>query len=479
MGLRSGSLTGSITFGGIASGIPTNEIIDQLLQLERRPIDLLEGQKEDFEGKLSILQDLNSKTLALRDALRKLDNMTNVGTQSFEEEFKKTTSTTTATSDNEDRAKVTATGSAESARIDITVDQLAQNDRHVSTDFSAPTDTITNGTFSVTLNGVTTTLEIDGTNNVIVNGVDTGIDTSVANDTLTGFVEALNASGANLRSYIVDTNIGGTPYRVYIEGDTGASEQITFGDDLSLSFSEEQDAQNARLIFNSINIEGASNVFTDIIQGVSIEALQIGDVKINVTTQSVTNADAIVTAIQDVVSAYTDVVSIIGEQAAVDPTTNRGGPLIGDSTLVTLKRQISSIIASQIGSGNITSSIQIGIELDRDGNLKLDEDKLRSQLSSNLDDVKSFFAGPASFADQLRAVADTFVDPVDGALVTRIQGTTDSIAGLVSNIAGAEERLIRVEENLVRQFSALERLVSDLQLQALFLNQFLLASQNR
>ncbi len=342
MGLRSGSLTGSITFGGIASGIPTNEIIDQLLQLERRPIDLLEGQKEDFEGTLSILQDLSSKTLALRDALRTLDNMTDVGTESFEEEFKKTTSTTTASSSHPDLAKVTATGSAESATILIEVEQLALNDRHVSTGFSAPTDTITNGTFSVTVNGVTTTLEIDGTNNVIVNGVDTGIDTSAPNDTLTGFVEAINASGANLRSYIVDTGLGGNPYRVYIEGDTGASEQITFGDDLSLNFTQQQNAQNARLALDpgagEIDIEGPTNVFTDVIQGVSIEALQIGgqDITINVTTQTVTNADAIVTAIQDVVSAYNDVVSIISDQAEVDPTTNRGGPLSGDSTLVTL-----------------------------------------------------------------------------------------------------------------------------------------------
>ena len=78
MGLRSGSITGSITFGGIASGFPTNEIIDQVLELEQRPIDLLEGQKTDFEEKLAILQDLNTKTLSFRNALRDLDNMTNV-----------------------------------------------------------------------------------------------------------------------------------------------------------------------------------------------------------------------------------------------------------------------------------------------------------------------------------------------------------------------------------------------------------------
>ena len=486
MGLRTGSVTGSITFGGLSSGIPTNEIIDQLLELERRPIDLLEGQKENFQAKLSILQDLNTKTLALRDALRSLDNMTNVGTESFEEEFQKTTITTTATSSHPDLAKATATGSAQSATIKIEVKQLAQNDRHVSQGFSSETSsTITNGTFSVTVNGVTTTLEIDGTNNVIVNGVDTGIDTSAPNDSLTGFVEAINASGANLRSYIVDTNQGGSPYRVYIEGDTGADEQITFGDDRNLNFTQKQDAQDARLALDpgsgEIDIAGPTNVFTDIIQGVSIEALQTGgtDITINVTTESVTNADSIVAAIQDVVSAYNDVVSIIGEQAEVDPTTNRGGPLIGDSTLISLKRQLSNVVASQIGAGTITSAIQIGIELDASGNLSIDEDKLRSKLSSGLDDVKSFFAGSGSFADQLRAIADTFVDPVTGMLVTRIEGTNKSIADLGQSISDAEERLDTVEQELIRQFAALERIISDLQQQSLFLSQFILAIQAR
>ena len=211
--------------------------------------------------------------------------------------------------------------------------------------------------------------------------------------------------------------------------------------------------------------------------GVTIEA-QKADVS-TVTIDIEEDLDAMVAEIAAIVSAYNDIVSIVNEQAEVDPTTNRGGPLIGDSTLVTLKRQLSSIIASQIGSGNIDASIQIGIELDANGVLKLDESELRSELASSLDDVKSFFSGPGSFADQLRAVADTFVDPVDGALVTRIQGTNETIADLVSNIADAEERLIRVEENLVRQFSALERLVSDLQQQALFLDQFLLATLNR
>jgi flagellar hook-associated protein 2 len=374
---------------------------------------------------------------------------------------------------------VTATGSAKSATIVIEVEQLAQNDRHASTGFSAETSTITNGTFSVTVNGVTTTLEVDGTNNVIVNGVDLGVDTSAPNDTLAGFVEAINASGANLRSYIVDTNLGGNPFRVYIEGDTGADEQITFGNDLSLNFSQKQDAQDARLALDpggsEIDIEGPTNVFTDIIQGVSIEALQVSatDITINVTTQSVTNADAVVTAIQNVVGAYNSVIELIEEQGQVDPATNRGGPLLGNSTLLGLRRQLSQIVSSSIGSGNIVAASQIGITGDRTGQLSIDEDKLREELSESLDDVASFFAGLGSFSDQLRAVTDTYLDPVTGLLKARIDGTGKSISDLAEQIEKAEERLETFEENLVRQFVALESAISGLQLQSTFLNQFL------
>jgi flagellar hook-associated protein 2 len=474
MGLR----IGPITFGGLSSGLDTNEIVSKLLELQRRPVTLLEGQKSAFEEKLSIFQDLNTRVLAFRDALRNLDNMSNVGTESAEQEFKKTTTTTTATSSDETIAKATATGAATSATFVIEVEQLAQNDRHVSTGFSAETSTITNGTFSVTVNGVTTTVEVDGTNNVIVNGLDTGVDTSAPNDTLTGFVEALNASGANLRSYIVDTNLTGNPYRVYVEGDTGNDEQITFGDDLSLNFTQKQDAQNARLALDpgagEIDIEGPTNVFTDIIQGVSIEALKLSgtDVTINVTTESVTNADATVTAIESVVAAYNSVLELIEQQAQVDPTTNRGGPLIGDSTLLGLRRQLSQIVASSIGSGNIVAASQIGITTGRTGQLSLDDSKLREELSDSLNDVAAFFAGSGSFADQLRSVADTYVDTVDGLILARINGTNRSISDLGDQIDREEDRLATFEENLVRQFVALESTISGIRSQSTFLTQF-------
>ena len=135
MGLR----IGGITFSGISSGFPTDEIIEQLLELEQRPIDLLEGRKASFEEKLAIFQDLNTRTLALRDALRELDNMNLLGTdQSFEEEFRRFA----GTSSNSTIVTATAGSAATPGTLVIEVTQLATQDRFISDGFAARTDSV-------------------------------------------------------------------------------------------------------------------------------------------------------------------------------------------------------------------------------------------------------------------------------------------------------------------------------------------------
>jgi flagellar hook-associated protein 2 len=373
-----------------------------------------------------------------------------------------------------DSTIVTATADATALprSVSLQVLGLASREREISDGFTELTDTVGSGNFRITLGtGEVTDITIDGSNN-----------------TLEGFVEAINNSGASVRAFILNDG-SANPYRVVIESEeTGSNQTIdaetgTHGSIRnSLNLAETETASDATLRLDPggdfVDITSSTNTFTDVIQGVTFEAHKV-DASTTVTIDIEKDIDAMVTAISGLVSAYNDVVSIIGEQAEVDPITNRGGPLIGDSTLITLKRQLSNVIASEIGSGTITSAIQIGIELDASGNLSVDEDELRSKLSSDFDDVKSFFAGSGSFADQLRAIADTFVDPVEGALVTRIEGTNKSIADLEQSISDAEERLDTVEQDLIQQFAALERIISDLQQQSLFLSQFVLAIQAR
>ncbi len=465
MGLRS---VGSVTFGGISSGLPTDEIIQQLLELERRPINQLSAQRDRFNAQLQIFQDLSAKTTTLRNALREIDNLALLGNgASAEEEF----SQFGATSSDSSVVTATATGRASPGTLTFRVDNLATAQRDISTTpYATEDDAVGEGTLTITIGGQPpTVVTIDSSNN-----------------SLAGLVAAINDSGADVTASILDTNNGATPLQLVIQGNsTGVDNAVTLtpGGGLGVTFppTPSQAAADAKITIDPTNpgpgteVSSSSNTFADVLTGVSLQLIEA-----NGTTETITiepDTDAIVSAISDVVSAFNAVTAIIQEQFEIDPSTNRGGVAIGAPELRSLLRSLQGVIASQLGTGDISSASQIGISIDTNALLSLDEDELRDQLAAGFDDVRSFFAGEDGFADGLREVADRFVDTVDGALTARIAGTSRSIQDITDQITAAEDRLTTVEENLVRQFSALERVVSEVQIQGNFLAQFLIQSQ--
>ncbi len=463
MGLRIGNLT----FGGLSSGLPTQHIIEQLIELERRPITLLENQKTQFNSRLDIFSDLAAKTRTLRDRLRDLDNLALLGdTPSVDEEF----SRFSATSTDDDVVSATATGSALPATLNVRVTALAAAERRVSQGFASLSTSVGTGTFSIQVgDGLAVPVTIDG-----------------SNDTVSGFVQAINDADAGVTASILNDG-SGTPFRIVIQAnETGAENTLTLDDGLTGGtnpvFTTSQAASNATVLLDpgagQVSVSSSTNTFTDILSGVT---LQVSSLSPDGTSERITVApdiDAIVESISEIVTAFNDVTSVIQEQFQVDPTTNRGGPLIGDSTLSSLKTRLTSVIANQLGVDDaIVSAGQIGLSLGDGAALELDEDELRAQLEADYGGVRRFFTGSGGLADALRSVADAFVDTVDGALVSRIEGTSRSIQDIDEQIANAESRLETVEEALVRQFAALERIVSDIQVQGNFLAQFLIQQQ--
>src|SRR5260221_12539898 len=64
--------TNGISFSGLASGIDTSKLIQQLVALESRPIQSMQAQQQTFQSKLSavgtlkgLVQDLQAKVKAL------------------------------------------------------------------------------------------------------------------------------------------------------------------------------------------------------------------------------------------------------------------------------------------------------------------------------------------------------------------------------------------------------------------------------
>jgi len=101
---------------GLATGMDTTSVIDQLVQLERRPIYNYQQEISELEMTKGAWRDVNSRLDKLEDRTTDL-------------KLSSTYNSRTANSSNEDVVTATAANSANEANYDITVEQVATAQR--------------------------------------------------------------------------------------------------------------------------------------------------------------------------------------------------------------------------------------------------------------------------------------------------------------------------------------------------------------
>ncbi|MDZ7373414.1 MAG: flagellar filament capping protein FliD [candidate division KSB1 bacterium] len=122
-------LTQGVSFGGLISGLDTQRIIEQLMAIERRPVDLLTRRQNQYEDLLSAWREVNSKLLSLRSAAESLLEAQDFGL------FK-------ASSEDEDLVSVSASSSARPESHTVRVLSLAQAQKLSSRIFEAANEAL-------------------------------------------------------------------------------------------------------------------------------------------------------------------------------------------------------------------------------------------------------------------------------------------------------------------------------------------------
>lgn len=112
-------MTSPIRFGGLASGIDTDSIIKQMMQVERIPVDRLEQKKQLTEWRRDSYREVNRSLLALRNSA--VDMM-----------FSRNYYAKTASSSDESRVSVVAGPSTGNSSLSINSASLATSASHVA-----------------------------------------------------------------------------------------------------------------------------------------------------------------------------------------------------------------------------------------------------------------------------------------------------------------------------------------------------------
>ncbi|MEM7409210.1 MAG: flagellar filament capping protein FliD [Myxococcota bacterium] len=465
--------------GGLVSGLDTNALIEGLMAFERRPLDLVNTRRDDLRAERSLFVELNRRLDALRDAAAALDNRNSLlSGPATEEELL----AFTATSSDETVATATANSNANPGTVEISVQNLAQPARVVSSTYVTDTGIIAQA-------GRTLSIDHGGANPIEIT---VGVNGASLVD-LRGMInEDVNNEGRVRADVIFD----GSLYRLVMSGtQTGAANDVVvtsdilgepfgFGPFVDPTLSEP--AEDAELtVLGLPNVTRPSNEISDLLPGLTFNLLSEGAASTQI--QVARDDETINGQFQAFIDAYNSVTQFIRDQARFNETTESAGPLSGDSTLRDIELRIQGLIAQgfEFTNNPFTSLGNLGVSLNGDGLLELDAEALASALETNSPAVRQLLGGAEvddpenpgetifsnGIASQLATLLDGYTkDSVDdeGETVTailtgRLNGFDDRIASLDEQIARLELRLEERETFLVRQFTQLESVLAGLQ----------------
>lgn len=409
----------TFNIGGLASGLDTNSIVSQLIQLERIPIVQIQQQRATYQARNDAWSQISTRINSLQEKIEALDTS---------DDWKAFAS---ASSSNTDSVGVSVSGSPDPASVSFTVDRLATTHQMVSTGtgLTSGSDLVGAGTFSIT---------VDGTQHDI---------TTDANTTLSQLASDISALGVGVTASVITVDTDSV--RLLVSSDeTGDASAFTITSDQSglSGFSTLQTGQDAQITLGSggtpLTIERASNSIDDLIDGVTLDLTATTASAVTVTVGR--DLDAAVDKITEMVNEMNSAISLI-ESKTKTATESGGvaGPLSSDSTARSLKLSLRSSISGLVSglTGSYTTAGSVGISLTRTGAIELDETKLRDALEDDFAGVKALFARTTSATDSRVAVtraADSSLDGTHAVSITQA-GTRSSITGSAYVVPGSDD----------------------------------------
>ena len=156
--------------------------------------------------------------------------------------------------------------------------------------------------------------------------------------------------------------------------------------------------QDASVLIDGVEVTSSDNSINDVISGVTL-ALKDSDEDTTVTLNIERDISAITEKISAFVDIYNEVSSYINEQQEYnEEEETTGGVLFGDGTLSSIKSDLSSLIVEPVWGVSSEYSILglVGINLDNEGQLSIDSDKLTDHLNSNFYDIQKLFSAVGS-----------------------------------------------------------------------------------
>lgn len=450
---------------GIGSGIDLNEILKQLEVAEKTRLTPITTQQKAINAKISGFGKLKSALSTFNTATAKLQK-----TELFQSR---------KANGNDDYFTVKASSKAALGNYTVNIDQLATAHSVATTAMPDQNTVLGNDDEMRTLtieqaNGSTLTITLgkdDTSLSAIAEAINNG---QVSHDDGSTSASPLNAaivrSGSGSYQLVITAKETGEQQAITAisSSDDALNRVLGFNNSESSKMTEVVSAQDAKFSLNGIAITSATNTVKEVVTGV--------DITLKATTSTSQNLAIIAdneqaeTAIKQWVEEFNQLQSTLSsltqftaQESNSAELASSNGPLLGDATLRNIDQSIRSIFAKgQAGELNVLA--QIGINMDKNGTLSINENELKKALSEQSDAVAILFAGDentAGLANDVFAKVSSFIDN-DGMIDSVTNGLNSTLKSLDKRYEQVNNSIDQTIERYRTQFTQLDILINSL-----------------
>ncbi|PFG58485.1 flagellar hook-associated protein 2 [Vibrio sp. ES.051] len=412
-----------------------------------------EWQANKYQTQLSALGKVES---ALRDFRTTLDEM-NSSTSSIIKN--------SATLSQDGYLTADADAKAITGNYQIFVEQIAtahQVSTGMPADLDATTEIPTTGSLEFTINGEAMTLDLstvdkDGDGKATMSDLASAIN----NDPSNPGVNATLVRSNGQTHFMLSSTETGVDNAINVSA-TGTGQ--TWFEDAFVNVSDITAPQDAVMWMGAegsgLKLTNASNTFQGVIDGVDItvsKAQTSGEAPISLNIGA--DNEATQEQMDKFVEAYNSLVSTIDKYTKIGGEDETRGVLASDPTLRSIESQLTNLIRGEHGGMRLS---EVGVTLDRNGKMKVDQEKFNEAQKNNSTGLEAMFNGDGGLLDSLDAMAEPFLKFSSGAFNSRKDALQSNLDRIDDKQATLERKYEMSYDRYLKQFTQMNQIMTQM-----------------
>ncbi|EEX41168.1 flagellar filament capping protein FliD [Vibrio furnissii] len=408
-------------------------------------------QSTQYQSQLTALGKVETALRAFRTAITEMNSSTSSIVKN------------SATISQEGYFSATADANALAGSYQVFVEQVAtahQVSASMPANLDATTQVPTTGTLDFTINGETMTLDLST--------LDSDGD-GVA--TMADLVSAINNDSNNpgVNATLVRSN--GQTYFMLSSTETGVANSVnvavsgtgqTWFEDALTNLNEISAPQDAVIWLGAqgsgLQLTNSSNTFEGVINGVDLtvtKAQTSGEAPLSLSVGA--DQEGTKEQMNKIIEAYNSLMKTIDTYTSIGGEDAQRGVLASDPTIRSIESQLKTLVRGEFEGMRLSD---LGIEISRDGTMKIDADKFEDAQTTNTAALESFFNGDGNLLDSLDSLLDPYLQFSNGLFKSRKDALQQNISRIEDKQTALERKYDMAYDRYLKQFTQMNQLIT-------------------